>query len=134
MTPAGDATSAAVPAPQPPSARPALDDTPLHRHLQWLLDVVGRRRGIVDTAEIDEHWDAGSAHGPVTIKLLLDELRGWGTTSSSAYVDDIEVDDPTFLRAHCIVGDRRWLVTLSLEPSSMKIDFLQKKPATRPSR
>ena len=111
---------------EPSPVRVVLRDTPLHQHMAWLLDVVGRRQGAADLAEINEHWDPAAVRGPVAMRLLLDQLRTWGTGPSSAYVENIEVDDPTYLRAHVVVGDTRWRVILSLETSSMKLDFLQR--------
>jgi hypothetical protein len=123
-----DAPLAADAAIEPPAAHVVLEDTPIHQHMTWLLDVIGRRQGVVDITEINEHWDPRSVHGPVAIRLLLDDFREWGRGSSSAYVESIEVDDPTYLRAHVLVGDKRWRVILSLNESSMKINFLKRNP------
>ena len=65
------------------------------------------------------------ASGPVAVRSLIEGFRRWGTDTTNAIVDKIEVDEPAYLRAYVTAGDKRWRVVLSLEPSSMKLDFLQ---------
>ena len=112
--------------PKPPApSGVVLVDTPTQRELTWIVDVLGRRHGVINTAEIAQHWDPSKLHGPVAIQSLIEGFRRWGTDTTNAIVDKIEVDDPAYLRAYVTAGDKRWRVVLSLEPSSMKLDFLQ---------
>lgn len=111
-----------------PTPRIVLRDTPTHRQLFWVIDVLGRRQGVIELAEINEHWDASSVHGPVAIQQLLDGFRQWGAGATSATVDKVEVDDPTYLLAHLTVGGKSWRVILSLGTSSMKIDYMRWTP------
>lgn len=114
--------------PTPAAPGVVLGDTPTHRALAWIIEVLGRRQGVINAAEIDQHWDSSRIRGPVAVRSLIEGFRQWGAGATSATVDKIEVDDPEYLRAYVTVGDKRWRVILSLEPSSMKLDYLRWEP------
>lgn len=114
--------------PAPPSSRVVLGDMPTHRELAWIIDVLGRRQGVINAVELEQHWDSSSMRGPVAVQSHIEGFRQWGAGATSATVDKIEVDDPTYLRAHVTVGDKRWRIILSLEPSSMKLEYLRWEP------
>jgi hypothetical protein len=124
-SPLEDVRASTDTAPEPVTPRVVLGDTPTHRQLAWVLDMLGRHQGVLNAADIDQHWAPTAAHGPIAARSILETFRQWGAGATSASVERIEVDDPTYLRAHVAVGDHRWRVVLSIDPSSMKIDFLQ---------
>ncbi len=115
------APAAAEPAPPEPT-RPGvtLSSTPIHQQLAWFVDVLGTRNGVVQPDELAQHCEK-KLLGPVS--GMSDSLRGWATPN--LVVEKLEVDDPTYVRAILVAGDKRHGVIMTIDATSSKIDYLR---------
>jgi hypothetical protein len=115
--------AAPISAPQPVALAYAAD-TPTHRELAWIVDLLGTRKGVADRDELAQHWDR-SMLGVMPLRQITEGLGEWGAKTESLVVERIEIDDPTYLVAHVATPSYRWRLTLSLDPSSAKLVLLK---------
>ena len=125
--PAPTADAAVSDAPVALQPATVLSDTPAHRELHWLIEVIGHRHGRIDAAEVGEHWGAAMAR-PMPAKQTIDEFQRWGEGLPEGVIETIEVDDPTYIVAHVVFGAKRWRVVVSLDPNTMKINLVRNDP------
>jgi hypothetical protein len=121
-----DAPSAVDAAP-PPVGLVITPDTPTHRQLGWLVEVLGQRKGVITASELAAHQDRVP---PGSSDAMLAFYAGWGAETEGAVVEAIEVDDPTYIRAIVVAGDRRWRVVLTVDRDG-RITFVDLKRAPR---
>lgn len=95
--------------------------SPTHHVLEWLVDVITRRKGDVSREELAEYCDqrflspvAGTAEG----------FRTWASAADGAVLESLEVDDPTYLRGYLATRDHRWKIILEIDPSTSKLTYL----------
>lgn len=94
----------------------------MHVQLIWIVDVIGRRRGSVDDPEVAQHWHEAK---PMHVHNMRLFLAKWSEDASGAVIEQLEVDDPTYLRAWVVAGTRRWRVILEIDASSGKLTYLR---------
>lgn len=99
-----------------------LSSTPIHQQLLWLVDVLGKRNGVVERDELEQHCEK-KLLGPVG--GMSQSVRGWATDAAGLSVEKLEVDDPTYVRAILVARDKRHLLIMTIDETSSKIDYVR---------
>ena len=119
--------------PAPPAEAPKADapkgvvlstERPTQRQLAWLIELIGKRRGVADEAELKDHFGPKMLK-PALLPTTIEWLAKWGAEGQNAYVDSIDVDQDDYLRAFVVAGPKRWKVILNFDESSSKIEYVQ---------
>lgn len=118
MTVQGDADEPS----EEPSPDIVLSTTSMHRELAWFVELLGKRKGVVEPAELEQHYDRFK---PALTPSVQKFLREWGAKADGAIVESLEVDDPSYVRAILATGSKRWRLILEISESSNKIVFVQ---------
>ena len=121
---AEDPPAPPAPKPEPPKGVVLSTDRPTQRQLAWLIELIGKRRGVVDEAELKDHFGPKMLK-PALLPTTIEWLAKWGAEGQNAYVDSIDVDQDDYLRAFVVAGPKRWKVILNFDESSSKIEYVQ---------
>ncbi len=128
--PAPDATPVALPTPPPVEvALPAgFPDTVAGHQLAWVMDVITQRKGAVDVAEVEQHFDktflaAVPADKTAAVFGQLAQQAG------SMTITEVKTETGDALRAKATVAGTTLAITLSVDPVGGKIVGLLFAPA-----
>ena len=94
--------------------------------LAWFVDAVTQRHGEVPPDELALHADKKML-GPVS--GLDKDLPKYGAAAHCGWLDRIEVDDPTYVRAYVATVDKRWLLIMQIDVATSKMTYLRFDPA-----
>lgn len=118
------ATASTTPDTSAPAA--TLSSTPIHLQLAWFVEVLGKRNGVVERDELEQHCEK-KLLGPVA--GMSESLRAWSKDAAGLAVEKLEVDDSTYLRAILVAGDRRRTLTMTIDETTLKIDYIRYEDA-----
>lgn len=129
--PAADATPVALPTPPPVEvALPAgFPDTVAGHQLAWVIDVITQRKGAVDVAEVEQHFDP-SFLAAVPADKTAAVFGQLATQAGSMTITAVKSgSDANGLRALATVAGTTLAITLSVDPAGGKIVGLLFAPA-----
>lgn len=122
----------AAPVAQKPPDVPLPDgfpDTAAGHQLAWVMDVIQHRKGVVDAAEVEQHFDE-SFLAQVPAAQTAQVFGQLAAQAGSMTIESVaQGRDATELRAKAEAGGMKLAITLAVDPTGGKIDGLLFAPA-----